>query len=231
MGLNAIPLSDERWTATARIVSSRFPPVGFFDRVADPADLEAVYHIEGLTNPRIREEIGEISLVAPEDRVSGLGTTPIMAAFTHVNPYGSRFSDGSYGVYYSARSKMTAIRETVYHRERFLRYSSESPTTLEMCVYYSDMVEDMHDLRSLRGAHPEWYEPNDYSAPRKLGRRLKEKQSFGIFYGSVRDPGGECAAVLRPRALSPVRQGEHLGYQWDGVRIANVISLGMELRL
>ena len=31
-----------------------------------------------------------------------------MAAFTHLNPEGSRFSDGSYGVYYAAHTLATA---------------------------------------------------------------------------------------------------------------------------
>jgi hypothetical protein len=52
-----------------------------------------------MTNPRLREEAGNLTLVPLEDRVSGPGTTPIMAAFTHLNPEGSRFSGGSFGVY------------------------------------------------------------------------------------------------------------------------------------
>lgn len=51
-------------------------------------------------------------LVPPEDRVSGPGTTVIMAAFTHLNPAGSRFSDGTYGVFHSANNIDTAIGET-----------------------------------------------------------------------------------------------------------------------
>ena len=43
-----------------------------------------------------------------------------MAAFTHLNPQGSRFSDGSYGVFYCARSRDTAIAETRYHSALFL---------------------------------------------------------------------------------------------------------------
>ncbi len=36
----------------------------------------------------------------------------VMAPFTHLNPKGSRFSDGSYGVYYAAKRLSTAIAET-----------------------------------------------------------------------------------------------------------------------
>src|SRR5205823_14207484 len=84
-----------RWRPSHRTVPSRFPPVGLFVRVAAPEDLEAVFALEAMTNDRLREEAGELPLVAKEDRISGPGTTPIMAAFTHLNPEGSRFSDGS----------------------------------------------------------------------------------------------------------------------------------------
>jgi hypothetical protein len=66
-----------RWTRAYRIVPSRFPPVGVFDRIADPADLEALYEIEALTNPRLRDELGALRMVPKERRVSGAGSTPI----------------------------------------------------------------------------------------------------------------------------------------------------------
>lgn len=65
--------------------------MSLFDKVANPADLDAVFEIEAMTNDRLRDEVGHIAMVALEDRVSGPGTTPIMAAFTHLNPDGSRF--------------------------------------------------------------------------------------------------------------------------------------------
>ena len=44
-------------------------------------DIDAVMAIESLTNPRLRDEMGALSLVPADRRVSGPGTTPIMAAF------------------------------------------------------------------------------------------------------------------------------------------------------
>ena len=75
-----VPTAQIEWHPCFRIVPSRFPPIGLFEAVADPRDLEAVYQIEAMTNDRLREEVGDILLVAPDDRVSGPGTTPIMAA-------------------------------------------------------------------------------------------------------------------------------------------------------
>ena len=97
-----IPVAAVRWHPCYRIVPSRFPPIALFEAVADPADLDAVFLIEAMTNDRLREEAGDLALVPIEDRVSGPGTSPIMAAFTHLNPLGDRFTDGSYGVFYAS---------------------------------------------------------------------------------------------------------------------------------
>ncbi|MEQ8399308.1 RES family NAD+ phosphorylase [Thalassobaculum sp.] len=218
----SIPLSRVEWRPCWRIIPSRFPPIGLFERVADPGDLDAVFAIEGLTNPRLRDEVGDINLVPPEDRVSGPGTTAIMAAFTHLNPAGSRFSDGSYGVYYAAGDLDTAIAETVHHRARFLAATREPRTDLDMRVILADLAADARDLRGLADQYPEVYRADEYAAGQALARTLRASGAEAIAYDSVRNVGGECAAVLRPRLLSNCRQGEHLCYVWDGARIAEI---------
>lgn len=197
--------------------------MGLYDRVAHPADLEAIFAVENLTNPRLRQEAGEISLVPPEDRVAGPGTTPIMAAFTHLNPEGSRFSDGTYGVYYAGRSLDTAIAESRYHREQFLARTKEGPIEIEMRTYLADLDGELHDIRGRKDLQ-DIYHPDSYAAGRVFGRELKAINSFGITHDSVRDPGGECAAVFRAPVLSNCRQGSHFGYLWDGTRITTVIE-------
>lgn len=211
------------------MIPSRFPPVGFYDRVADPADLEAVFAVENLTNPRLRQEAGEISLVPQEDRMAGPGASPIMAAFTHLNPEGSRFSDGTYGVYYAARLLDTAIAETRFQRERFLARTRERPIEIEMRTYLADLDAGLHDIRG-RTDFRAVCDPNDYSAGQALSRELKAVNSCGVVYGSVRDPGGECAGVLRPPVLSNCRQGSHFGFLWDGTRISTVIEKRIHAR-
>jgi len=215
------PVRRLEWKPCYRIIPSRFPPVGLYDRVADPADLEAVFAVENLTNPRLRQEAGDISLVPPEDRVSGPGTTLIMAAFTHLNPEGSRFSDGTYGVYYACRSLKTAVAESRYHREQFLMRTNEGQIELDMRTYLADLGGDLHDIRGRRDLGAV-YDPNNYSASQALGRELKAVNSYGVVYDSIRDLEGECAGVLRPPVLSPCIQGPHFGYIWDGSRITTV---------
>jgi len=213
-----------RWQPSWRLVSSRFPPVGIFDRVASAADLDIVLEIEGLTNDRLREELGELARVPAEDRLYGPGTTPIMAAFTHLNGQGSRFTDGSYGVYYAARTIGTAVAETRFHRARFLAATREPPLEIDMRSYASDIDADLHDIAGLQTERPDLYAPDParYGPAQAFARTLRAAGSNGIHYSSVRDPGGECIAVFRPRVLRPAVQGKHYCYVWDGERITDV---------
>ncbi|MDY6830165.1 MAG: RES family NAD+ phosphorylase [Pseudomonadota bacterium] len=211
-----------QWTPSHRIVASRFPPVGLFDRVADPADLEVVLAIESMTNERIRDELGDIQLVAPGDRISGPGSTPIMAAFTHPNPEGSRFSDGTFGLYYCAEDRDTAIRETQYHYGRFLAQSQQPPIEVDVRLYTADLNGELRDLATAPEHAPELLAPHSYTASQAFGKALRQHNENGLRYPSVRRRGGWCAAVMRPKLLGPARQSAHFTYCWDGQAITDV---------
>jgi hypothetical protein len=217
-----IGTSCVKWLPCWRIIPSRFPPIQFFERVVDPTDLDAVMEIESMTNPRLRDEVGDIQLVPPEERISGPGTSIIMAAFTHLNPKGSRFSDGQFGVFYASDTLDTAIRETVYHRELFMRATSQPRMELDQRVYMVDLDAGLHDIRGQRDSLPLVYHPSDYSTSQHLARTLRKDGSSGIAYDSVRYEKGECVGIFRPKVLSNCRQERHLCYVWDGQKIGNI---------
>src|SRR5688572_29120969 len=214
-----------KFTPCHRIVASRMPTIHLFERVADPADWDALYKLESMTNPRIRNEIGQLTLVPVADRVSGPNASVVMAPFTHLSPQGTRFTDGRFGAYYAAESIDTAIAETRFHRENFLRATSQPPVELEMRCYLADVACELHDLRGRRTQLPDVYDPTSYTASQKLGRELRESGSNGVAFDSVRRAGGECVAVYRPRLVSNVRQGVHLRYAWDGGSISQVYEI------
>ena len=222
-----VPVRHVAWRPSYRLIASRYPTVGLYDAIADPADLDVVFAIEQLANPRIRDEIGELALVRPEERVSGPGATPVMAAFTHLNPEGSRFSDGSYGVYYAAHSLETAIAEVSYHRTIFLRRTDEPAIDIDLRLIIANVEADLHDLlepgiaanESTRFAAA--LDADDYGSSQSLGRRLRAADSWGIRYPSVRHAGGECVGILRPRALRHAKAAAHLALHWDGSRITH----------
>ena len=212
-------ITPVHWTESWRLVPSRFPPVGLFDRVANQEELDAVIAIESMTNDRLREELGQLQLVPENERQYGPDTNAIMAAFTHINPDGSRFSDGNYGVYYAANDIDTALAETRYHRERFLERTNEAPIEVDMRSYMSEIKAELHDIRGEQNVLPEVYADDDYSASQKLARELREQSSNGIVYDSVRHAGGECVAIFRANIPKPTTQGSHYCFCWDGERI------------
>jgi hypothetical protein len=223
--ISGIAARPVRLAPCYRIVASRMPTIHLFERVADPSDWDALYALESLTNPRIRDQIGELHLVPRADRVSGINASIVMAPFTHLSPQGTRFTDGRFGAYYAAESVETSIAETRFHRENFLRATAQPPIELEMRCYLADVSCVMHDLRRRRLELPEVYDPSSYVASQSLGRALRAEGSNGIAFDSVRRDGGECVAVFRPRLVQNVRQGMHLRYSWDGTAISQVYEI------
>lgn len=216
------------WRHTYRLIPSHYPPIDLFERVADPADWEIVAAIEGLTNDRLRDELGDISLVPVDERIGGPGSSVIMAAFTHVGG-ATRFSDGSYGVYYASDSLDAAIREAAYHRERFMKRTAEPKTQVHMRNYAGSIQSELHDIR---GSHPKAHDPDSYTESQRLGAAVRDAAGNGIVFDSVRFPGAENIAVFRPKVLASrtgkahVVQGPHLFLDWDGTRITRYLVAG-----
>jgi hypothetical protein len=215
--MRAVGLARIRWPQAYRIINARYPPIDVFERVADPADWDALYAIEQLTNPRVRDEWGEIAIVPVDERISGEGASWVMAAFTHLGKP-SRFTDGAYGVYYAARQLETAVYETAYHFGRFLASTAEPRgTTMELRTLFSERLDRRyHDVRE---GFEDLHDPDDYAPAQRFGAGLRAAGSDGIFYRSVRHADGDCLAVFRPKAIPIPRQGPHLRYHFDGARI------------
>jgi hypothetical protein len=213
------------WRGAYHIIPSRYPVVGIFDDVAAPDDLEIAIALAAATNPRILEQAGDLRLVRDKDRISGPGATPIMAAFTHAKP--SRFSDGSFGVYYAAKDEETAIAETAFHRARFLRNAHLPDERLDMRVYQVDLCGRYDDLRRAPLSDPR-YDPDPlrYAAAQQYARALYQADKVdGIAFKSVRRRAGNCAAVFRPACLSNCMVAHHLEYRFSAYELTGVFRL------
>ena len=206
---------------TYRIIPSKYPAVSLFESCAHPNDLESLYLLEGLTNSRLRQEAGILSRVSEEDRISGPGSTVIMASFTHVG-LASRFTDGSYGVFYAGFELPTAIAESTYWQAmQMADVHDEEPFARDMRVYCSKInghVSDLVDLRQdSRVQHPDLY-----GESQSIGRVLREDGEYGLVYRSVRVDDGQCLAAFRPPIMAKALQSHHLRYYWDGAKIDRV---------
>ncbi len=195
----------------------------FFERHVPPELLGPLWELEAQTNPRLLEETGDLNRVRPEDRVSGAGASIVMAPFTHLGR-ASRFSDGTYGVYYAGRLLETAVRETVHHRQLIAGDARLGPAEFSMRVWIGTLRKALHDVRGPEYAvlHDAAPRPEAHPAAQAFGRQFREQGAWGIVYRSVRHAGGECLAALRPPAVSLPVQGPHLVYVWNGERITHV---------
>lgn len=210
-----------------RLVNSKFPPLPLFEDVANADEFEALYELQALTNPRLRAEAGDCSLVSLDEIPFGIrGCSYAMAPFTHVNPDGSRFSDGSFGVFYAADTLDTAVAEVQYHQERYWR--KVPALHYERFVFRSLACtfkgESLLDGLAAPMDDP-IYRPDDYTVSRNFGRQLKRERWEGLRYWSVRKPSAVCWALLTPRLLTAIIQGLHLEMVWsEGITHVNQLA-------
>ncbi|WP_319024908.1 RES family NAD+ phosphorylase [Nisaea sediminum] len=216
--MSEVPHHPVAWSGARRIIRSLYPPIDLFEDIADPEDWLLILSAEQKTNPRLLDQVGRLDLVPEGRRVSGPGSSYLMAPFTHASrDRPSRFSDGSFGVLYAGDRFEVALAETIHHHERFMRATEESPGwTSQFRELVLDIAGTFADLRETPEQYAAELAPDEYAAARKLGYSLKEGGSDGLVYPSVRYPEGNCAALFYPDLARPPSQGRHLDYHWDG---------------
>lgn len=222
--MTALPsVTRVTWKRTCRLVPSRYPTVGVFDRVADPDDLPELFELEGWTNDRLSAELGLLHVIPKDEWIAGPMSSVVMAAFCHPPPGGARFSDDTRGAWYAARALETALAESTYRRTRELAEIGVDETRMQMRLYHADLDAAFHDLRG--GGRQAVLDPADHRPGRELGRRLLDAGSNGIVYPSVRHEGGECVVSFRPRLVTNVQVGGHFEYRWRGSLDPEVLPL------
>jgi len=214
------------WAKTHRIIRSRFPPIDLFEDIADPADWDAILSAEAKTNPRVAESVGMLDLVPEDRRVAGAGASWAMAPFTHISTdRPSRFTEGFYGVYYAGDRIEVALFETMYHHGKFMAATSEEPGWVsDFRELVGTLDTELHDITNSL-AFAGHYDPEDYTAPQELARQLREAESNGILYRSVRYPDGLAVALFWPDVAGIPTQGQHFSYYWNGKTVAKVRNL------
>jgi hypothetical protein len=223
-------VADIDWPVSHRIIRTIYPPVWLFEDIADPADWELIASAEVKTNPRVRDQIGELKLVPDDRRVAGPSASIAMSAFTHVSrDRPGRFSDGRYGVWYCGDRFEVALMETVYHVERFMRRTGEPAADIQLRELTAHIAGRLHDLRPKTPDFAACLDPNDWAAGQALAHRLHQEGSDGIVYPSVRWPAGQAAALFWPDLIRlPIVQSRTLQYHWDGRSITRYFVIGQD---
>ncbi|MGP9635000.1 RES family NAD+ phosphorylase [Halomonas sp. AOP43-A1-21] len=201
-----------------RLINSKFPPIDLFDDVADEDEFAALHALQALTNPRLQNQVGNLALLPVKEIPFGIrGCSYAVAPFTHVNPSGSRFSDGGFGVLYVADNLATAIAEVKYHQQIY--WAKVAGLHFERFVFRGLKCafneRGCRDATVLKRSNP-IYAPSDYRTSRVLGWSVREAQAGGLRYHSVREPEATCWALMTPRQVSDVVQTTHLEMIWNG---------------
>lgn len=212
--LRALPENEVR---SYRLVNSKFPPIDLFDDVASADEFDILYQIQAMTNPRLQNEVGSLSLIPRNQIPFGItGCSYATAPFTHVNPDGSRFGDGSFGVLYLADTMEAAIAEVQHHQESY--WSKVEGLNYERFVFRGLVCNfdeaGMKDATAVPLTDV-IYAPDDYTYSRALGRDVKTSGALGLRYHSVRSPGNLCWALMTPRPVSSIIQSSHFEMIWN----------------
>lgn len=135
----------------------------------------------------------------------------------------SRFSDGSYGVWYGAESVETTVYESVYHWYRGLLSDAgleQSSVTAERKVYRVACNAALLDFREVAEKQNDLLHPSDYSFCQTIGARIHREGHPGLLTRSVRRPAGENFAIFNPNVLSNPRHHCQLTYRLGNGQIS-----------
>lgn len=135
----------------------------------------------------------------------------------------SRFSDGSFGVWYGCDSVETTIFESAYHWYRCLLSDAgfEKETVIGERRLYSVLCDAaLLDFRQvINKEYPDLIHKTDYTFAQSVGVRIHREGHPGLLTSSVRYQGGENYVVFNPAVLSNPRHHCQLTYRLDGQRI------------
>jgi RES domain len=192
------------------------------ESLVEPADAGKMRAALALTDPIERHRSGDLPLVPPEDDYVGDYREYVLTPFAH--PIPSRFSDGSYGVLYTAGNLDTALAETIFWLHKIYAELPPPADTRPRKIYLTmRLCTDLADLRRLSNLEsvPDVYDPNDYTISQQFGSQLRNDGYPGVWYDSVRRSRGECNAAFIPRVISDMRPQYELEFTWDGCRFVD----------
>jgi len=143
----------------------------------------------------------------------------------------SRFSDGTYGVWYGSESIETTVYESAYHWYRGLLSDAgfeRTTVVAERKVYSVACNAALLDFRESAEDHPDLLHPSDYAFCQSVGSRIHREGHPGHLTQSVRRPAGTNVAIFNADILSNPRHNCQLTYRLEGDRIMVEKQPGIE---
>lgn len=216
--VNAFPQVKPTWKHH-RVIHSKYPTENLFDEDDETNFILGL--MESETSDRV---VNYLHYVDELDVRHGNGWGAVMASFCY--PGNGRFSTSEKGAYYCADTVDAAIAEWAHHAAKLWREFgfTNDASAIVRCYTgtFKELLVDVRDFPEFHQHDPQY----QYLATQQIAAQVKAAGGFGILYNSVRMPGSQCAALLRPPATSPVTQSAHYVAMFDGQRFTNFAQIG-----
>jgi len=144
----------------------------------------------------------------------------------------TRYSDGSYGVWYGADSLKTSIHETVYHWRHSLladaNWQNIASIVIERIVYLVRCDAALLNFLPKIADFPALIDPSNYYQTRQVGARIHHDGHPGLKSRSARC-AGDIYAIFNQRVLSTPRQLCYLTYRSEQKHVVIERKPGKEM--
>lgn len=193
-------LTDIHQNIARNIVSLRVSENLFDDLTDDPKAWQAAQLLEMETKSKLFNSHQPMI-----DRPFEEAEWNAAISYPFQNSSQSRFSDGSFGVWYGADSVETTVYETIFHWQNTLLDDAgfnKPGVEIQRKIYMVQCDSLLIDLRPEIKSHPEILHPTDYSATQSIGRKLHLEGHPGLITNSARVKHGNVYAIFTPKVLS-----------------------------
>lgn len=223
-----LALADTHRDLVRNIVSLRVSEDLFDDLTDDPEARQAALALELQTKPALM-----VSRQPIIDRPFEESTWNTAIGYPFRNWTKSRYSDGSFGIWYGADTLRTTVYETVHHwRNGFLADAgfTQDGIRIERKLYNVRCDAVLIDVRAVTLRFPDLRHPTDYTLAQQVGARLHREGHPGLVATSARCDG-DVYALLNPAVLTDPRQICFLTYTTttQGVSIEREPGVSMML--
>lgn len=212
-----LTLTDVHADVFRNIVSINESQDLFDDLTESPQDWALAQKVEDDVKPRFYESKTPI-IARPFEDANWFNAI----AWPFRNWQASRYSDGTFGVWYGCDSVETSVYETAYHWVNgILRDAGfeKEDVVIERKLYNVSCNAALLDMRPLIEQHPQLVNKTDYGYTQQVGARLHREGHPGLITQSVRYAAGSNFVVLNPNVLSSPRHNCQLIYRWTGEKV------------
>jgi RES domain len=211
-----VGLADVHGDLFRNIVSLRVSEDLFDDLSDDPAHWDSAIQLELRSKPPVF-----VSAIPVVDRPFEEAQWNDAIGYPFRNWMRSRYSDGSFGVWYGSDSIETTVFETAYHWYAMLLGDAgftQPGIRIERKVFRVRCDAAVIDLRPAVPTYPALVDRSDYTLTHQIGARLHREGHPGLVSNSARCDG-DMYAVFNARVLSRPRQTCSLTYTTTGTGI------------